>query len=175
MNRRLNPGPVLRPVYGAGATGIAGWLGLLWLSLLVLLPGLAALAATRLYGRPGLMLLPEEMFRSLEIVQWSAAAVTAALCWFLAWRLSKRALWRSVEIVVAGLWVYAIVIKGGQFAAVSIVTAVPLSAMIENGWTSLALPILFAAAWTAYLLRSRRVATTYKRADSAHGTAATFD
>ena len=175
MNPRLAPKPVLRPVYGAGATGIAGWLGLLWVSLVFLLPGLAALSAARLYGRPGLILLPDEIFRSLAIIQWSAAAATAALCWFMAWRLSQRPVWRSVEIAVAGLWVYAMVIKGGQFVGLSIATATPLSAMLESGWTSLALPLLFAAGWTAYLLRAQRVARTYKRHDRVRATVAAFD
>jgi hypothetical protein len=175
MNRRLNPRPALRPVYGAEATGVAGWLGLLWLSLVFLLPGLAALGAIRVYSRPGLVLLPDEIFRSLVIVQWSAAAATAALCWFLAWRLSQRPVWRSVEIVVAGLWVYAVVIKGGQFVGLSIVSATPLSAMIERGWTSLALPALFAAVWTAYLLRSQRVARTYQRHEPVREIAGAFD
>jgi hypothetical protein len=175
MNRWLNPKPALRPVYGAEATGVAGWFGLLWLSFVFLLPGLATLAAVRVYSRPGLVLLPEEIFRSLVIVQWAAAAATVALCWFLAWRLSQRPVWRSVEIAIAGLWAWAIIVKGGQFAGVTIATAIPLSAMLDRGWTSLALPVLFAAAWTAYLLRSRRVARTYPRHDPARATAAAFD
>jgi hypothetical protein len=157
------PKPVLRPAYGAEARGVAGWLGLLWLSLALMVPGLAVLAAFRLYSRPGLAFLPEATFRSLEFVQWSAAAATAALCWFLAWRLARREVWRSVEIAIVGLWVYASLVKGGQFLGVSIATGVPLQTLAEGGGTSLTLPILFALVWTIYLLRSRRVARTYPR------------
>lgn len=148
------------PAYGAEPQGVAGWLGVLVLSLAFFLPGLEVVVGLRLYGQPGV--LPEDMFRALELVQWSAAAATTALCWFLAWRLARRLVWRSVEVTIAGLWIYASLVKGGQFLAVSIVTGIPLQMLAQSG-TNLTLPLLFAFAWTVYLLRARRVAGTYPR------------
>jgi hypothetical protein len=164
-----------RPVYGPNATGVAGWLGLLWLSLVFLTPGMTAFMASKLYKMPFLTALPDALFRSLEIVEWSMVAATTALCWFLAWRLSRREVWRSVEIVIAGLWVNAVAITLAEFAGLSIVTGLPLLSLLESGWANVARPIAIAAIWTAYLLRSKRVARTYKRHTPSHEIAAAFD
>jgi Protein of unknown function (DUF2569) len=143
--------------------GHRGRLGLLWLSLVFLIPGTTAFIASKLYSRPGLAALPDEVFRSLEIVEWTVVAATAGLCWFLAWRLSHREVWRSVEIVIAGLWVNAVAITLAEFVGLSIATGLPLFFLIEAGWASLARPVVIAVIWTAYLLRSKRVGRTYRR------------
>jgi hypothetical protein len=180
----MRPGPrsgrtaaklAMKPVYGPNATGVAGWLGLLWLSLAFLMPGLTAYLAAKLYSRPALASLPDAVFRSIEIVEWSVVAATAALCWFLAWRLSYREVWRTVEIVIAGLWVNAVVITLAEFIGLSVATGLPLFFMIEAGWAGLARPIAIAAIWTAYLLRSKRVARTYKRHGLSREIADAFD
>lgn len=175
MKNPLNPKPVLRPVYGADATGVAGWLGLLWLGLVFVTPGLAVFAATKLYNRPRLASLSPDVFRSLEIVEWSVVAATTSLCWFLAWRLSNRPVWRSVQIVIAGLWVNAVVITLAEFVGISLASGLPLFFLIENGWRSLVWPIAIAALWTVYLLRSSRVARTYKRHAPLHEITDAFD
>jgi hypothetical protein len=165
----------MKPVYGPNATGVAGWLGLLWLSLVFLTPGMTAFMASKLYTRPILAALPDELFRSLEIVEWSVVAATTALCWFLAWRLSHREVWRSVEIVIAGLWVNAVAITLAEFIGLSIVTGLPLLSLLENGKVSAARPVVIAAVWTAYLLRSKRVERTYRRHARSQEIAAAFD
>jgi hypothetical protein len=165
----------MKPVYGPNATGVAGWLGLLWLSLVFLTPGMAAWTASKLYTRPGLAALPDGVFRSVELVEWSEVAATTALCWFLAWRLSHREVWRSVEIVIAGLWVHAIILSLAEFIAVSAATGIPLVFMLETGWVGVAARTAIAALWTAYLLRSRRVARTYKPHLSSREIAQAFD
>jgi Protein of unknown function (DUF2569) len=167
--------PAMKPVYGPNATGVAGWLGLLWLSLVFLMPGVTAFMASKLYTRPLLASLPADIFRALEIVEWSVVATTAASCWFLAWRLSHRETWRSVEIVIAGLWVNAVVINLAEFVGLSLATGLPLLAMLEEARVSAARPVAIAALWTVYLLRSKRVARTYRRQMPRHETAAAFD
>jgi hypothetical protein len=167
--------PAFKPVYGPNAAGVAGWLGLLWLSLVFLTPGMTAFMASKLYKMPILTALPDEIFRSLEIVEWSVVAATTGLCWFLAWRLSHREVWRSVEIVIAGLWVNGVAITIAEFIGLSIVTGLPLLSLLESGWANVARPVAIAAIWTAYLLRSKRVARTYRRHELSREIADAFD
>ena len=173
--RQLAPKPVLRPVYGAEATGVAGWLGLLWIVLVFLLPAFAVQQGVRLLDWPGLARFPDEAQRWIVMIEWSGAAAIAGLCWFLAWRLSRRPVWRSVEMVIAGVWVWALLIPVAKLFALALAADLPFAAMLEGGADALVARGVIAALWTAYLLRSRRVARTYVKPDSAREIAGAFE
>ena len=148
--------------YGERLSGTNGWLAFLIVSLAVLSPlGALVSAWSDLYRDPATATVLGTRFRLLEAYDWLRAAALVAVCWFLAWRLEKRRAWRTVRIVVAGLWLTALLPGLLDAALLSALLHVPPGRLLAGIAAARARPILYAALWTAYLLRSERVRNTY--------------
>ena len=144
-------------------SGIGGWLVLF----LACLAFAAFAMAMRLYGDLRVFLsVPRVMIDGFDLkllagVRAAFYLLELILCGFLAWRLISVRNRRTVAIVIAGLWL--VVVLGPLFG---ILTS-PLSWGIDHFGRDLligtAKDIAACIPWTAYFLRSRRVANTYGR------------
>lgn len=102
-------------------------------------------------------------------------ATIVAASWLLAVRLWFFRNWRTIRIVIAGIW--AINLGAGLFdlmATIAILGVEPGHAL-GSSLSGLVRGTLYCTVWTAYLLRSRRVANTYRRDSDDEKLAAVFD
>jgi hypothetical protein len=92
----------------------------------------------------------------------------------MAWRLAKGETWATIRFVIAGIWLLGLgaalaetllIGSTGRFGA-STLLAISAPGLIQS--------ILFGGLWTAYFLRSRRVANTYYREAEADEVAEVF-
>ena len=142
--------------------GVGGWLAFFVIILAVLTPlRMIVTVWGTLYGDPAVAAFYGEAWPVLQIFEWVIAAVGIAGAWYLAWRLLKVELWQTVRIVIAGIWVLGVGLTLVELVGVSLIAGLPVLAVMSGAGLEMARPFIFGALWTAYFLRSRRVANTY--------------
>lgn len=156
--------------------GVGGWLAFFILTLSVFGP-LRAVAQTyiNLYGDPSVALAYAGRWGLLQGIEWSLVAVAAGTSVFLGWRLYAVPVWRSVQLTIAGLWLISPVVQLIDIVAVSSIAGVGVGALFGQVFGEIIRSLGYAAIWTAYLLRSRRVENTYARYPETDDLAEVFD
>lgn len=157
-------------------SGVRGWLLLLVLILGLFVPLVALmhiLDQFYLADQPIESLLPGwPAFRASET---ALDIVHIALSLIIAWRLCAVFRWDTVRFAIAGIWITGI---GASLVDLSFSLLI-LDRQLAATAEAEAIPAISAAAyctlWTAYLLRSRRVANTYPRPSDEDRLAAVFD
>jgi hypothetical protein len=147
--------------------GIGGWLAFFLISIGILRPlSLVASVRGQLYADPRLAGFYGDQWWLVEGGEWLIVAASIGGLWFMAWRLTKVENWTSVRIAVAGLW---LVDFGGRLLELLLVGSTGRVAAARLGEViapQLVGPLIIDTLWTAYLLRSRRVANSYPRQGS---------
>lgn len=105
---------------------------------------------------------------------WALTAIQLGMCAYMFWRLVRVHTWRTVRIVVVLLWVANIAIPAADLLFIAAVADLPVGALVEGTAPELIRGPIFAALWTAYLLRSERVANTYTKPGEADEMAEVF-
>ena len=164
----------MKPIYGPNGVGVAGWLGVVWLYLVFGLPFGSAYLVWKALNHPIIRSFPGQALTLVEISLWTAAVTTGAVSWYLAWRLSYRQVWRTVEVVVAGFWFIALGTNALEFVGLSLATGLPLFSLIAGGWPAWARSAIIAVLATAYF-PLRRVARTYPRVRKGPDVTQVFD
>ena len=142
--------------------GVGGWL-------LFFVIVLAVLSPLRLVVETAMLLAEEaelaavfgESFDSVVRFEWALAALIIGVFWFLAWRLVKVHVWRSVQLTIAGIWLMGPVAGLAEVALIAAMVEVPAGDLSAGIGVALLQPTVFCIVWTAYLLKSERVANTY--------------
>ena len=155
--------------------GIGGWL-LFFLIVFAIIGPLVTLVrvVTALHGDPDLADAYGESWPTLQAFEWGVTAAAIGLVWYLAWRMVTRRTWRTVQMVVAGLWLNGLGVLMIECAAVSLIAGFPLGAVLAESAPDFSRSVFGTALWTAYLLRSVRVANTYPRRPEAQALAQVF-
>lgn len=144
--------------------GVGGWLAVFVVILGVISPiRIIVTTWTSLYGEPDLAPTYGEVWPTLVAFEWTTVAVAVLITCFLAWRLIAVHVWRSVQMVIAGIWALAIGIQLVDAIGVSLIAGIPIANLLPAMGPEVVQPIVFCTVWTAYLLRSKRVANTYPR------------
>ena len=147
--------------------GVGGWLLTFVIIMAVISPAVSAIMVyVELYTGDAAYLpdLPE--FNQLKLFTWILFAVDAAIGWFAAWRLVAIHNWRSVQIAIACIWIGSIGLLVVGFVGVMQITGLSFSeVMAASGPRGIVQPLIFSLIWTAYLLKSERVANTYRNPD----------
>lgn len=141
--------------------GIGGWLAFLIIVLAVFSPIGIAVSVAQIYNDPAIAAAFGERWGLMQSVEIFLAVLDIAGFWFVARRLNSVHVWQSVRIAIAGLWILGLGIMMIEFLAVAAIGRIPLGTMLEGGAIEIARSIVFAGIWSAYLLKSRRVANTY--------------
>jgi hypothetical protein len=148
--------------------GVGGWLALLVLILAAFRPlALIFSAYTNLYGDPQVALAYGAAWRPLQLFEWLLVATTIAGCWFVAWRLNSRPVWRSVKIAIAGIWILSLGYQLADTIGVALIGNIPVALLFGAVVPAVVQSVVFSLVWSAYLLKSKRVANTYLRHDEA--------
>jgi hypothetical protein len=149
-----------------GPQGIRGWLLLFVVILAVISPVFQSITMYRtLYADPTLSQGFHDIWPALQAIEWSVFALAAASQWFIAYRLVMVRRWQSVRIAVAVLWSVGLGSTILEYGAIAWLTGFSVGELLIGAGYEAIRPLIFCAIWTAYLLRSRRVANTYPRRD----------
>jgi hypothetical protein len=144
--------------------GVGGWLAFLVLVLAVFRP-LAVLIAlyANLYADPNVAAAYGPVWPAIQLFEWLINGAMIAGCWYLAWRLSRRQVWRTVPITIIGIWLVSPAYLLIDLVGISMISGASLTALSGYVARPLVQSVVFSILWTAYLLRSKRVANTYPR------------
>lgn len=153
--------------YIDGPRGIGGWLTvfLVVMGLVSPLNGIFTTYST-LYGDPQVAAFYGTVWGKIEIAEWTIVGFAVAVCWGVVGRLITVFRWSSVMIAVAGIWTAGVVTSFLELLAVSWIAGMPFSQIAAGVGADLIRPFVFGAIWTAYLLRSERVANTYPKVEN---------
>jgi len=144
--------------------GVGGWLAFFVISLAVLTPlAMAAGTAANLYGNPAIGAAYGDRWMALQAFEWTLSLLVIALAWFMAWRLMKVEVWQTVRIVIAGIWLIGIGSVVVEGLGVWLIGGMSFDLTVGAIAPELIRPCIYGAVWTAYFLRSQRVANTYLR------------
>lgn len=156
--------------------GVGGWLAFFVIVIGVLSPLRLAIGLYfHLYGQDARMaLVYGTTWVPLQIGEWATAATCIAGCLYIAWRLLNVETWRSVRITIAGLWLLGIGAPLIEIILVGLTGRLSIELAARTLGAEVAQPILVNAIWTAYFLRSRRVANTYARYEGNENAAQVF-
>lgn len=152
--------------YRDGLSGVGGWLAFLVVTLA--LSALAAIAVSigvLVYaGR-----LPPSPAHTYMLAVAAIGVASGAGYGWLAWLLNTRLDARTPRIAIAGLWLLALLPTAALVAAAAVLLGTGAASGNLLGADAIR-PIVYAAVWTAYLLRSVRVANTYAPREDALAT-----
>jgi hypothetical protein len=152
--------------YDGELRGVGGWLLFFIVIMAVISPVYAVVQVLReLYGAPFAGLDQDPLVSATRTFAWALIAVSTAICWFVAYRLISVHNWASVKLAIAGIWIVGVGGMVAEYAGVVLITGVPLGALLaETGPRGVIQPVVFGLIWTSYLLKSERVANTYRGA-----------
>ena len=150
-----------------GGAGVGGWLALFVLAMALFTPAAMVVStAGALYGDASVAAAYGDRWTAIQAFEWTLAALVVAGCWYIAWRLNKVQVWKTVRMTIAWLWIVALGSTFADFAGISLLTGLPIGDLLRGAGAEIVRPLAFAGLWTAYFLRSKRVANTYRH-DSA--------
>jgi hypothetical protein len=155
-------------------TGIRGWLLFFFLSHAVISPLLLIYRLLISIGAASEVVMSDGWPVYINAIR---ALFVAALIasWLLAARLWFVRNWSTVRIVIGVIWVINVGASLFDFAAMTVLLGVDMGSAFEASAPGIARGVIYCAVWTAYLLRSRRVANTYHRYPDDNRLAAVFD
>lgn len=156
-------------------TGVGGWLAFFIIILAVFSPLRAILATATLHGDPSISTAFGDAWGPMITIEWLITAAQIGAFWFVAWRLNSVHEWQSVRVAIAGIWVVPLVGYVLELAAASFIGGFALGDILPGALPDLGRSIIFGGIWTAYLLRSERVANTYGKSPETEGVAGVFD
>lgn len=157
-----------------GPKGIGGWLLLFLVMIGLVTPVLAGLGAWASHSDKLADYLGPGRMRALIAFDWTMVALRVLLGWYVAARLIAVRRWLSVRIAIAYLWLGLPVLLLVQATLAHLLNWADFEQSLVYSFVQ-ANPLLWIGAaivWTAYLLRSKRVARTYARPGLAAASAA---
>ncbi|MDB5719855.1 MAG: hypothetical protein JWP15_473 [Alphaproteobacteria bacterium] len=143
--------------------GVGGWLALFAFGTGVIAPLRVARDLTGLMEGDNQAAAAQfgALWTFLLAAEWVISLLTIATCWFMVWRLYNLERWSTVRIVIAGIWSIGL---GRSLIEIWLWSLVlDTSVIVEELGPIVGLGVAYGLIWTAYFLRSRRVANTYRR------------
>lgn len=145
--------------------GVGGWLAFFLVTLGIFTPGFIVITTLTGFADRDWQ-IAAQMFPMLPVVDYICSAVTIALCWFAVYRFLRVYNWNTVRIGIATLWAVVFINVVVSSFAVTSITGVPFSLLMEQAGPALFIrPLVYAGVWTAFLLNSVRVRNTYGQND----------
>ena len=144
--------------------GVGGWLAFFILVLAVISPVInSILTYLALYSAEMAALAFTDFWPSIQLFEWSVVGLGALIGWFAAYRLYQVHNWLSVQIAIAAVWIIGLGLSVLEVFGVSYFTGLPADLLLSAAQPQdFIRPFIFGIVWTAYLLKSERVANTYR-------------
>jgi hypothetical protein len=143
--------------------GIGGWLAFFVIIMAVLTPLRTALNIAALFSQPETATIFGDRWPLVRGTEIALGLISVLGGWYLVWRLVKVELWQTVRIVIAGIWILGVGLTLLELLMISLVGGLSAEVVLASAGFAVIQPVIFATIWTAYFLRSERVANTYPR------------
>jgi hypothetical protein len=146
--------------------GVKGWLLTFVIIVAVISPvGSAIFVYNELYADPMVAYTTDPRLDSGRLFEWGLVAAQTLIGWFIAYRVFMVENWTTVRIAVAGVWIMGPVLAIIDIVGISMILNMSIGDVLAfSGPGELIRPFGFAIIWTSYLLKSERVANTYREA-----------
>lgn len=141
-----------------------GWLMLLVVGLALFAGGMALRIPAYFDPVPAVEAYYGERWVWLQAIFTISALVVVFGNFYLCLKLLTDFRWQTVRLTIAGLWLIFCARSMIMSLATGLVAGIDLVLVVRQTAGNLGLMTAFAAIWTVYLLRSKRVAETYPRA-----------
>jgi hypothetical protein len=141
--------------------GVGGWLAFLVIVLAALTPIRIVVSTLEVYSDPALPGVFGRNWGLVQAVEIGLSVLSIAFSLYLAWRLNSVHTPRTIRLVIPGLWILSLGVMAAELIVLSILGGLPIDAMAGAVAPELFRGAIFAGVWTAYLLKSERVANTY--------------
>ena len=155
--------------------GIGGWLTFFLIVIGVLSPLRIVVEAVGLANDSATAASFGETWPLVMSAAWLMTAAQLAIFALMFWRLVKVQTWKTVRLVIAGLWIAGLALPLAFNLYLSAIAALPIGFVLELGAFDLIRNSVVSGLWTAYFLRSERVANTYARPGEPDALAEVFD
>lgn len=144
--------------------GVKGWLLTFVIIIAIVSPGWAAIRTySDLHTGAADYLGDSPLFTSIRTLAWATVAFACLVGWFVAWRLLSIFNWTSVRIAIAGIWLSSVGTLVIQYFGAVWFVGIPGDLLFSTAQPQdFIRPLIFAIVWTSYLLKSERVANTYR-------------
>ena len=141
--------------------GIGGWLAFFLITLGVFTPLTTLLSVATLAADPQVAANFGPTWGSLLVLEWSFVGVTAAATWVAVWQFFTVRHWRTVRLTIGVLWLLAAMAVIVEPLGVSLLMGMAIGDVFAGAPYEFIRPLIYSSIWTAYLLKSERVANTY--------------
>ena len=144
--------------------GVKGWLLTFVIIMAVVSPLWSIVQVyNELYSGQGAYLPDIPLVAQMKTFIWTLIAVDAVIGWIAAWRLVAIHNWLSVQIAIACIWIGSLGLRIVEYIGTSAITGLSFGDLVtETGVKPIVQAVGFGLIWTAYLLKSERVANTYR-------------
>lgn len=143
--------------------GIGGWLTFFLVTNGIVSPFAVLAGLAGLYSDPEIARSFGDAWPAIQGLEWLITALTLGLIGFLVWLLLKVRIWQSIRIVIALIWIVAIGIPLFEVVAVGMISGVSFGDLLAANTSQFVRGPIYSIIWTAYFLRSERVANTYPK------------
>jgi len=154
--------------------GIGGWLAFFLVTLGIVTPLTSLFSVGALAADPAAAAGYGENWNTLLAFEWAMAGLTAAAAWIAVWHFFKVKQRRTVRIAVLVLWAMAFIALVAEPIGVAMLAGITYGELFEQTPDGFIRPVVYSTIWTAYLLKSVRVANTYPAEGSAGEVVETF-
>lgn len=155
--------------------GIGGWLAFFLVTLGVITPLTTLFSVATLTADTETAAGFGAMWGQLLALEWTVAGVSIAGCWVAVWHFFKVRSWRTVRLAVATLWVLCLLALVVEPLGVAFLAGLNYGDLFAGAPGEFLRPLVYSSIWTAYLLKSVRVANTYPVDGSAEEIAEVFE
>ena len=152
--------------YDGELRGIGGWLGLFLVTLGVFTPLSVLISVGTLAGDAAVAAQYGATWDRLLLFEWTFAGVSVVAAWAAVWQFFTVQRWRTVRFAIGVLWTLAFLGVVGEPLMVSLLTGLSYADLYAGAAGEFVRPLIYSSIWTAYLLKSERVANTYPRTAS---------
>jgi len=149
-----------------GPAGIGGWLAFFLITLGVFTPIRLAMTAFGFFTDPQFAAAFGDRWPALVTAELTLMGLSVLGIAYMLWRFFTRRTWRTVQIAVAGIWGISVGAMVLDTLIVALIGGIALAPLVAEAVPDYLKSLIYAVIWTAYLLRSVRVANTYPREDA---------
>lgn len=148
--------------YDPDLRGVGGWLAFFLVTLGIVNPLTLAVTGYQTLGNPEIAAAYGDIWPTLRNAELGIMVLLVGVCWYSCWRFLNLFNRTTVWIGIAALWTLALVTVFGEPYAVSVIAGLDFGELLTSATGAENVrPFGYATIWTLYLLRSKRVRSTY--------------
>ena len=151
--------------YDGELRGIGGWLAFFLVTLGVFTPLNAVVSLATLAADAEVAASYGAQWGRLLVLEWTLVGISVAAAWVAVWQFFHVRRWQTVRFAIGVLWLLALLAVVGEPLGVSLMTGLAFGDVFAGAAGEFVRPLVYSSLWTAYLLKSERVANTYPLAD----------